>query len=147
MGRSAPRLAPRHTSVAPPASVAFNMHATTRMLRPTLWVCATHARVGSSVRRGAVPLAARPSHPKSSRRSFTCNAASLTSEDDTTLEAEAERPTRIAQQVRPVGIPLTCTGETGVLWTRHETQQSPLVRWLTSPPPPPRVSSHVSHQY
>jgi hypothetical protein len=37
------------------------------------------------------------------RRAFRCNAAQLTAEDDAALEAEAERPSRMAQQVRGKG--------------------------------------------
>ena len=73
------------------------MHVTSRMLRPNFLAAATRARAPASARRSG--LGARHI-PGRAVRAFRCNAASLTSEDDATLEAEAERPTRIAQQVR-----------------------------------------------
>ena len=73
------------------------MHATSRMLRPNLLAAATRARAPASARRSGLGARHIPGRPV---QAFRCNAASLTSEDDATLEAEAERPTRIAQQVR-----------------------------------------------
>ena len=73
------------------------MHVTSRMLRPNFLAAATRARAPASARRSG--LGARHI-PGRAVQAFRCNAASLTSEDDATLEAEAERPTRIAQQVR-----------------------------------------------
>ena len=73
------------------------MNVTSRILRPNLLAAATRARAPASARRSGLGARHVPGRPV---RAFRCNAASLTSEDDATLEAEAERPTRIAQQVR-----------------------------------------------
>jgi hypothetical protein len=104
------------------------MHATSRMLRPNLLAAATRARAPASARRSGLGARHIPGRPV---QAFRCNAASLTSEDDATLEAEAERPTRIAQQVRRerpffCEVPVSRGVRTRARWSKGRI----------SPPPP-----------
>ena len=80
------------------------MHATSALrapsalLRRPFWSVAAPLR-GGAPRRSAASPGAPPSAAGRSR-AFRCDAAALTSEDDAALEAEAEKPKRLAQQVR-----------------------------------------------
>ena len=85
------------------------MHATSALrapsalLRRPFWSVAAPLR-GGAPRRSAASPGAPPSSGRS--RAFRCDAAALTSEDDAALEAEAEKPKRLAQQVRARRAPL-----------------------------------------
>lgn len=81
------------------------MNATTSLLHHRFWT----ATLGATTARRSTSTAGRVVAGSSRARAFRCNAASLTSEDDAALEAEAERPRRLAQQVRALasrGVPV-----------------------------------------
>lgn len=81
------------------------MNATTSLLHHRFWT----ATLGATTARRSASTAGRVVAGSSRARAFRCNAASLTSEDDAALEAEAERPRRLAQQVRALasrGVPV-----------------------------------------